>query len=432
MHKTYKGVYITPDKKAKIEWKLTWNEKHQGYCFSATGSGDGYGGQCLDALLKAYPKDEAIVEMHDVWKRWHLNNIRPGTAGHARAGCAYGKFMPLVFEELNPKQKQSLLDRYNKNVLFPHKTKVLQQVLKKVKSSAPIIFFEAIGLQSKMAFDSAPIIFFEAIGLQSKMAFDRNTAWRLQKNFVRLLEVWLKDVTNTPNRYALRREATLIRNDADRVWFWHNSQEIIEHIEATLVKDVEAFDTTPKFLKDSLGYPCPDTGELYGYAWFFEEIPKETLERIQSWEKRFVYPAEDAELSLGEIYVRDWCHMFGLQPKLAETKQTKDAPEWAKRAYTLTLSVDGVVRAQFPYYTGGCEISNPYGVVGGYLREWYFTEQECNNDFEEFCALCSYDPDSRKAYTQWLAQRENSREFRDAIPNAAWKVIDWNMITGQF
>lgn len=31
MEKQYKGAYFTPDKKAKIEWCLKWNEKYQGY-----------------------------------------------------------------------------------------------------------------------------------------------------------------------------------------------------------------------------------------------------------------------------------------------------------------------------------------------------------------------------------------------------------------
>ena len=36
------------------------------------------GGQCLDKLLKMFPDNSRLKEIHDVWKEWHLNGLTPG------------------------------------------------------------------------------------------------------------------------------------------------------------------------------------------------------------------------------------------------------------------------------------------------------------------------------------------------------------------
>lgn len=36
-------------------------------------------GQCLDTVLELLPNDPTIKEMHEVWKRWHLNDMRAGS-----------------------------------------------------------------------------------------------------------------------------------------------------------------------------------------------------------------------------------------------------------------------------------------------------------------------------------------------------------------
>ena len=36
-------------------------------------------GQCLDEILEIFPNDELIQRIHKVWKKWHLNDMHPGT-----------------------------------------------------------------------------------------------------------------------------------------------------------------------------------------------------------------------------------------------------------------------------------------------------------------------------------------------------------------
>lgn len=37
------------------------------------------GGQCLDSLVKLMPKNPLLKEIHDIWAKYHLNDITAGT-----------------------------------------------------------------------------------------------------------------------------------------------------------------------------------------------------------------------------------------------------------------------------------------------------------------------------------------------------------------
>ena len=78
-----KGKYRTPDGKATIDWSL--EEKENGAEFSASGSYDGGGGQCLEGIAKAYPTDAKVQEIVKVWRLYHLNGMNAGTREQAAA-----------------------------------------------------------------------------------------------------------------------------------------------------------------------------------------------------------------------------------------------------------------------------------------------------------------------------------------------------------
>lgn len=42
------------------------------------------GGQCLDTIKTLLPNDKLFAEMHEIWSRWHLNDMRAGCE-HQRA-----------------------------------------------------------------------------------------------------------------------------------------------------------------------------------------------------------------------------------------------------------------------------------------------------------------------------------------------------------
>lgn len=70
------GSYRTADGQAKIEWTL--EDKEQRLEFSASGSFQGSGGQCLEEISAAYPDDQQIQRIVAVWRLYHLNGMKAG------------------------------------------------------------------------------------------------------------------------------------------------------------------------------------------------------------------------------------------------------------------------------------------------------------------------------------------------------------------
>jgi hypothetical protein len=80
------SYYGKPDCPVEIEWSLTEDGR-----FSMSGAvwmasrRDCYTcRQCLDEIAKLFPKSSKVQQMHQVWKRWHLNDLRAGCE-HQRA-----------------------------------------------------------------------------------------------------------------------------------------------------------------------------------------------------------------------------------------------------------------------------------------------------------------------------------------------------------
>lgn len=43
------------------------------------------GGQCIDTILKYFPHNDLVKELHRLWKRWHLNSMKAGDAEQEKA-----------------------------------------------------------------------------------------------------------------------------------------------------------------------------------------------------------------------------------------------------------------------------------------------------------------------------------------------------------
>jgi hypothetical protein len=67
-----KGSYRTPDGKAQIDFGITYCNGYPEY--TSTGHFNGSCGQCLDAILAAYPEDRKVKLFHTRWKLHHLKN----------------------------------------------------------------------------------------------------------------------------------------------------------------------------------------------------------------------------------------------------------------------------------------------------------------------------------------------------------------------
>lgn len=67
------GSYRTEDGKAQIDFGVT---HRNGYAeFTASGYGGYSSGQCLNMIKEEYPDDINVKTLHDLWLRYHLQNI---------------------------------------------------------------------------------------------------------------------------------------------------------------------------------------------------------------------------------------------------------------------------------------------------------------------------------------------------------------------
>ena len=71
--------------KAFITWEL--KDKGKGFVFTMCAEiwnpqeTDLYcGGQCVDKVAAYFPNDEKAQRMTEIWKRWHLNDMKAGSA----------------------------------------------------------------------------------------------------------------------------------------------------------------------------------------------------------------------------------------------------------------------------------------------------------------------------------------------------------------
>lgn len=53
-----------------------WNHKHTD-CYQ--------GGQCIDSILEYMPDNETVKEIHELWKKYHLNDMHAETPNQERA-----------------------------------------------------------------------------------------------------------------------------------------------------------------------------------------------------------------------------------------------------------------------------------------------------------------------------------------------------------
>ena len=49
------------------------------------------GGQCVDEVASYFPDDKKLKRMVEVWQRWHLDGLRPGTPEQGIYGTAWLK-----------------------------------------------------------------------------------------------------------------------------------------------------------------------------------------------------------------------------------------------------------------------------------------------------------------------------------------------------
>lgn len=74
-----------------LTWELYTNDKGK-ICFSMQGEewlpskrDIRMGGQCCDTILSYFPNDQKAQRMVEIWKEWHLNDMKAGTPNQEKA-----------------------------------------------------------------------------------------------------------------------------------------------------------------------------------------------------------------------------------------------------------------------------------------------------------------------------------------------------------
>ena len=115
--------------------------------------------------------------------------------------------------------------------------------------------------------------------------------------------------------------------------------------------------------------------------------------------------------------------MENIEFKTTLVRNPKDmrSDNWQNKCYQWCVSINGV---EFDYYTGvGCVIKSKHSlgkdipkpptlddVLYSIIRDY----EACEQSFADWCAMCGYDEDSRKALETYLACQNNGEKLRKA------------------
>jgi hypothetical protein len=416
----YSGAIFSKDRRAKITWELRRGQ--EGPRFSAQGSFPGGGGQCLDTIEEMYPDDERIREVCAVWRKYHLNNMKPGTKEHARAGCAKGKHMPLVWDDLNEVQRigARCLHIYEHSLDF--KNYLTMDILG--LADMPAVAFNDWLSRAGVGATKGPTQQIIQRRVARILDYTRKKKWHLLTCFPLQLKRGILD-----NLYA---ESGGRSSEILRWWLCNGNQILNSWVECAFSKLPDTY-KEPRFLKDSLGYPCPDTGALYGHAWYYHPIPDDVLGQIVGWEERFQEEGLDQNASPQALYIREWAKQHDITCSLEETTHLREParPDWAVRAYVLKVTRafrNGVFSKAFPYYTGGVELRGPdapWETLVSLLAEMLDYKVQ---DFESYCELLDLDSDSRKAHEDWKRAQDIYESLELVVGENALDDLDREML----
>ena len=289
------GSYRTQDGKAQIDWKLRAEKK--GLEFSASGTYNRGGGQCLHHIAKAYPSDSMVQRIAAVWSKWHLNGMRAGTPVQRALGWGHGFDVALSVNTMTAEQYAALESRNERAVSRKR---------------------EAAMTEARAALVTSP---------------------HAQKAF------WL---TMFPERAFADYSASIVRAIAGKTHLPYgvtpsDAARVLTKLDGYLSDlAAKAHPTAPvasEIFPDSIGAPCPETGYLYGHSWLFEEIPADILAEIHSWKDA----APAAVGSLGDSLAESFLERNRVDCRIA-LSNTKTAP-WSggdaplgRNHYRVTLS----------------------------------------------------------------------------------------------
>jgi hypothetical protein len=412
-----KKTYYTEDLKASITWELRQAKK--GIELSVTGKYDGSSGAGVaKRIAEAYPDDPFVQRLSEIAEKYHLNGMNAGTEGHYRSGCGHGKTKVIIWEELNDIQKKAIEDKYQAEkdrlkLSFFNKQfkKDLERALRRKES------WVNFGLASDFLPSSifSGLIFFGNVVTSPEKLAEVVTDWLREEYYLNKLKKALKNkedghyqadlsverykkqfenmyyaVREDPRTRVLNPYRTLA-TDLRRLKEW------CAHLEAVCRKKFEEYASKklenyqePEICKNSLGYPCPDTGKLYGHELFFHPIPEDILNEILSWEDSTPEFAESGD-SPSDIIVRKWMQEKGIE---VSSRRVCWVEEREQNKFALTITCGGKSK-DFDYYGGSAVKEDAFSFFRGILMEAFGYQYDT---FEEFCMNMGYDTDSRSAY----------------------------------
>lgn len=242
--KNIKGSYRTKDGKAQIEYELKYKEIYKPV-FSASGNFDGGSGQNLATIAEAYPNDEMVQAIHEVWKTYHLNDMIPGCAHQRAENWGKEKIVFITGAKLDfdkiPKNWENIINDYCREIKY----------LSQLKKAIPE-FFDKVNTDAKKGINYIP-----------------------------------KDETvfSIPGRLKI----------TDTILFKKGIISIIT------VKKLSGWVCWNEHQKGVLGKECPICGYVYGSAWQYMPIPDDVIETIKSWTEQ-----AQPEENFYEYQAKEW------------------------------------------------------------------------------------------------------------------------------
>ena len=381
----------TPRNAAEIEWELT-NGKFtaSGTIWNPHKTDIRNGGQCVDTIADLFPDDARALSILQVWKRYHLNDMRAGCEHPRALGWGAGYHVSLTLTDVTPAQRESLT-AYETARAEPKRIQWLKEHAAELAESHNKRL-DFIRLATAKGPTTA---YFEAVAaLLLSVAREGKTTRTVTHG-------------NIGKTYTLPITGTwkleIGKNDRDALLNLLNGRAAGAFPILTF-PNADGAPQVGKVYKDSLSAPCPECGYFYGSAWLTEEIPADVIEIIQSWtvpatpEERAGEVDEDNPFSLAQLI-----EIRGIYVVTTRADNNPNAGGFSKDAshYEVILlrKIEGEVgaRSMTTFFSMGSAHRNPptaKDVIECLLMDAQSIEGE---SFEDWADAMGWDQDSRKA-----------------------------------
>jgi hypothetical protein len=174
--------------------------------------------------------------------------------------------------------------------------------------------------------------------------------------------------------------------------------KLTAHLENQAANLFPAARVASEVFPDSIGAPCPETGELYGHKWFFHVIPADVIEKVKAWSAH--------DNAGGASYYENQANAFlsrnGLDMRITKA-DSKPAPWTSDKGksghhYRITLSRKGASgRLTFDFWGSISDAEKGEDPSAYDVLAAISADANCPDKLADWCSEYGEDMDSIKA-----------------------------------